>query len=59
MSAGDIVMLECTVVQTEAVTNLKTVALVLSSLYWIVAKPKEPTVLSQRVVEFSGVITAD
>lgn len=52
-------MLECTVVQTEAVTNLKTVALVLSSLYWIVAKPKEPTVLSQRVVEFSGVITAD
>ena len=59
ISTGDIVMLECTVVQTEAVTNIKTVALVLSSLYWIAAKPREPHVLSQRVVEFSDVIRTD
>ncbi len=56
--SGDIVMVECTLVRTEDGKGSTTGAFVLNALYWLVEKPRPPTV-APDVPEFPDVITLE
>ncbi|KAI0712986.1 hypothetical protein C8T65DRAFT_695173 [Cerioporus squamosus] len=55
--AGDIVLLECTIVRREDGT--RTVTFVLNSIYWLLEKPRPPTIVTQPMPEFPDVISID
>ncbi len=42
IEGGDIVLLECTVVQTENLSHTKTASFALNALYWLAEKPRTP-----------------
>ncbi len=51
-------MVECTLVRTEGDGGSKTVAFVLNSLYWLVAKPRDPDLRVQPEMKFPVIISA-
>ncbi|TFK79295.1 hypothetical protein K466DRAFT_606254 [Polyporus arcularius HHB13444] len=57
--AGDIILVECTIVCTEGGANVRTLSFVIDSLHWLVEKPRLASVETQRVEQFPDVISLD
>lgn len=59
ISPGDIVLLECTVVRTEALNGLIRAAFVFDALHWLVEQPTNALDTEEGSLAFPAIILAE